>query len=1130
MKRFGKLAVVVLIIAALAVGAAALLVSRTDIGSDIVLSQAKKIVLDTTGATLEIETLSGNPVGGFTASGVTLSMDGNVLASAQQATVKLKLMSLLSGNPGLKSISFGGAEIDWERLSPLFPEGGEKEEFSLPLDQFELVRSVLRTPAGIFRVEEGTLSASDGWFVVKGDLLFREMHAKGSATFSRDKGALVIENLDVRIAGGRIRLKGDIKPQLDVTGEISDIDIATLTALWPELEKQGIEGALSTSITAGGDWKSPRISGDFRLSKGRLYGIEISQAASPWTFEGRSISMPELTAQANGTPLTGAITISASSLPARTSLSLSARNVDLAAWRSSFPWLSLAEGSLDSLTLKLEGSGQKLSGPVRISSSRLMIAKQPLSALSGTFNLKNGSSVTMAMSARWLDSPVSGQGNITLGQTPTFDFTLSGEGFDLKKASEIIPVGKVGLEGDGAGTVRIFGKGQSVQSEGKIWSQKIRAVGELVTKPAVSFAYKKGTLTIRSLEADWRGTSIKGSGTIDRLQTDTPRINLSGTTGQTKASALAGFVPAMAEYGLTGSFAADWSIRGPASGPTLGLNIKSSKLAAKELTFTDLGASTSIKLPPTGAEAEMKLNLKAGSARWNDYALSSLETDISLSRGLLTITKASAKIWNGAVSVKGTVKLPSTPKEKPSVDLSGNVSGVDMAGLSVKAPFQMAGKTDFAFTAKGHLPNPAITFSATSPELVIAGLSLKNISASGSGAPSKIVIETLKASAGKGSLTAKGSFGAEKGKPWADFSLDGSELDLSYLTKGVKGARSAGLGGIFDASVAGGFRNGKWNGSGEIFASRLSAWGLSVTDFYAPVIFAGSSIRAEKGNGKFYGGTLTADASIEIPSGKWKVKSTLAGVNVDPVVKNALDLKGSITGTADMNLELFSTIGKPMLLKGHGDLVAIDGAVSGFKIIKAVAAIHKMDSLRYKMIDAAFNIDGRIITLLPGSRATAYPDDPLYRHFGADGSMGPGDKINLFCNGYVNVQALNALFGAVQGMLGSGSANPQMLLEGLIGGFVGGMSNQDFRDISFRLRGSWDKPSISDVKISSPQNTGTTPQATTDPGQTQQDNQNKVKISVPTGEGATGSGDNLEDQLKQQILEQVIKQAIPDNN
>jgi translocation and assembly module TamB len=182
--------------------------------------------------------------------------------------------------------------------------------------------------------------------------------------------------------------------------------------------------------------------------------------------------------------------------------------------------------------------------------------------------------------------------------------------------------------------------------------------------------------------------------------------------------------------------------------------------------------------------------------------------------------------------------------------------------------------------------------------------------------------------------------------------------------------------------------------------------------------------------------------------------------------------------------------------------------------------------IRFNSILASFNLDGRNIFLMPGSRVSAPVGDKIYRYFSASGSLGWNDSpLDLKCMGDINVRALNAFLGALQGILavdGNPLTDPAFL-QNFLSGLLGGMSVKDFRETSFNVKGTWDSPLLTDIKV-----TSNTPAASfSRPNGSSGKDETKIKITleIPTGEGKDTSP-STEDQMKKQLLENIMKQII----
>jgi hypothetical protein len=335
----------------------------------------------------------------------------------------------------------------------------------------------------------------------------------------------------------------------------------------------------------------------------------------------------------------------------------------------------------------------------------------------------------------------------------------------------------------------------------------------------------------------------------------------------------------------------------------------------------------------------------------------------------------------------------------------------------------------------------------------------------------------------------------------------------------MRGARKAELEGILDVSLKGSFAGGAWSGTGEIFAETLSAYGFTVRDVYAPVRLEGKVVHIENAKGDFYNGSLVADGTATLGSSLWALDAQVSGFDIAGALDDAFDFDGKITGTGELKMSLEHGGSTAMPLRGRGRFYAADGEISGFEAVRALTSAYGGTGIRYSRADSSFTLGGNMLGLMPGSRMTAPPGDQLYRYMSVDGTVGFSSRLDLYCSGNVNVQALSTFFGALEGLLGSESLDPQSMLENMLGGFLGGISKKDFRDVSFEVDGDWDQPVITNIKVAVPEKRADPIPSTGDPET--KGNERKLEIEIPTG-GGTGKGESVGDQIKQQILEQIF--------
>jgi hypothetical protein len=747
------------------------------------------------------------------------------------------------------------------------------------------------------------------------------------------------------------------------------------------------------------------------------------------------------------------------------------------------------------------------------------IFSQTLEKVDASFELYENGHLSAEADALWIDTTVHGFGTIIPGEIPSYDFTVNGKGFPLHKASRVFPTESLALQGNVAGKVRIFGAGRDVRYEGELWSEKIRIREELVDSPRLMFLYAGSDLNLKDFSATWKGLPVKGSGTASRLGTEKPDLDLSGSTGRVNASAFDGFIPGLSDGSLAGEVSVFWKLSGPVNNPSLALKLDSSELSGSSgVAVSGLSASLSVPRPFAGEALSVKGTAHAAAAGYGDFTLSGLTAAFSTATDAIHVDNLTAGFLSGTLEASGIISLAPQGEKPVEINLSGKLSGADLSTFS-SGERPVSGKITGSFTATGPVGHPEVSFEAAVPELSVLGYKVRELNLAGNAVSGSVEIEQFSALIGDGALSGEGMLSLEKDASVAGFSVTGSGLDLEYLTREMRGARKAELEGILDVSLKGSFAGGAWSGTGEIFAETLSAYGFTVRDVYAPVRLEGKVVHIENAKGDFYNGSLVADGTATLGSSLWALDAQVSGFDIAGALDDAFDFDGKITGTGELKMSLEHGGSTAMPLRGRGRFYAADGEISGFEAVRALTSAYGGTGIRYSRADSSFTLGGNMLGLMPGSRMTAPPGDQLYRYMSVDGTVGFSSRLDLYCSGNVNVQALSTFFGALEGLLGSESLDPQSMLENMLGGFLGGISKKDFRDVSFEVDGDWDQPVITNIKVAVPEKRADPIPSTGDPET--KGNERKLEIEIPTG-GGTGKGESVGDQIKQQILEQIF--------
>ncbi|MDN5336149.1 MAG: hypothetical protein PWR02_1175 [Synergistales bacterium] len=1110
----------ILLLILIAFGAAGVwYLSSRDVGTDYVAQTAKNLTRDRLQAELSIGDVSGNPLTGFTAESLRLFREDTTIITVREVRFQLDLLSLVKGSPQIRSVKLDGADLDTLELAKLTPAGTDGPPAKLPAMTVEFTDSTLRTKAGDFLLEDGGITLKPGGFQVNSSLEFKGVQAKGDASFLFGEGKLYLENLDMRTGQGRIQLSGDLFPEVDAGGTLADMDMETLGQLWPVLGGK-FSGTFSANIKAFGDWPNVRARGDIAIDKGTVFGISLQGVRSSWWFRGEKLWFEDITGFANGSPLSGAAGLVFSGLPPETHLKLTGTEVNLDTWKKTFPWLSFAGGNLESLEIDLTRSAGVFTGRVSFSAPSMEIAKQLLEAVRASLELKDDRSIKVDMNGKWLDTPVNAKGTVNLSDgAPSLDLTVTGKGLALHKASAIIPAGNPPLQGDAELAVRILGNVNSPRFEGELKSERIRVMEELVNSPRIAFSYDGKSFTMKSFSANWRGLPIKGSGTVSGIGTEKASLNLSGTTDKVKASVFTGLLPALSGTEPAGEIETKWKLSGPAQKPSLALDINSPDLTLPgSVVLKNVAASASFSIPPQKDEIGLKVEARADSAAYGDFSMTELTGKFATGKDLLRVDDFSGKILSGNLNASGIINFAKEKGGTPLLDLEGKLTGVDLETFS-KKDFPLSGQVSGSFKVAGPLDGPAVTFEAESFELSIGGYMLKSAAASGTVDKEGITVDAFSAAIGEGTLKGKGFVSLSGESPSANFSVTGTELDLAYLTREVKAARNAGVEGTVDVTLKGTLAEGALSGAGEVFAERLSAYGFTAEDVYAPVSLEGKLAKIQKAQGSVYDGSLLANATLDLGTNVWKIDAEVSGFDIAKAVSAAFNIGGQITGTGTLKASIEHGKSQAMPLTGQGRFTSTGGEISGFKAVEAITAAYGGTGIRYNRAESHFSLGGNMITLMPGSTITAPPGDPLYRYMMVDGILGFSSNLDLHCSGNLNVQALNIFFGALEGLLGTETLDAQQMLQNFLGGFLGGMSRKDFRDVSFDITGTWDKPIITKLKIAVPEK-GPDPIPTSEEDENRKGSQQKINIEIPTG--GSSSGESVGDQIRQQILQQIF--------
>lgn len=1173
---------------------------RMPYGEGIVRNLAVSGAKSRLGADLYIGSMSGNPVVGYRAKDIVLTREGLPVLSAAELIFRQDLPSILQRRIFIRRLDIRGADVDLDRLREILPEfRQESDRLNLPLDAVRLDDCIIRTRFGQVELRKATLKISD--YAI--DATFRAevngVETRGQGRYRQVGGIAQVENLEMTAGKGRIEVFGTVRPNLGLLVRLSEVELETFRNFWPSL-KDRFSGPLLTEFRVEGRGSGLVYYGDLSLRTGRVAGIDFENLKSRWTFDGKILSFEEMSGNAFGHPIAGAVSADLSQKPVPWTLRIAGNDMEISRWKAVLPWIGFLKGQARAVSIDLAGPLRTPSGKIEAEAETMTVASQDLSAARASFTVEEGRSGNLELSGKWLDSPVEVRGPVRIKPQVELDLRLrlQGVGFD-RLATRF--KGLAALKGKGilAGEIRLFGPVSSPQYEGRIRSERLEAFGEPLQELRITFSSDGKNARLQEGTALWQAGKVNLSGLVEGLFTPQPRLALTGRLSGVDAAGISRRFEALRSLGLSGKIAGAFRVAGSADAPSLEANLE--KIQARlipslpqrqyDLSFrfradlleilsmSETGKAPSLSLSgrisklSSRPEADLKgtfsgmeigpflegmlpvqvsgkvdgrfglrgaLSAAAWSAEGSSEKLSAgrlpledFKFSLAGEGDRFRLERVEGGILGGRVKGSGQVRR-ATASQPAELDLEASAEGLNLKEITNRfsLALPLRGLASAEATVRGPASRPMVSLLVQVPELNISGLLFRQVQVRGEGASTGETLHIREARALVGDSPMTGSGTIVKGKEGFElaFSMEGSKIELQDLVpRFISGARGV-LKGAVDAKVSGRITADGFQGAGRLKSPELELWGFHLTDVDAPFATTDDFVTVESGTAKAYGGDVKAAGSLEMGKARWGARLTVRGADLAPALKDALKTEGTISGKTDLDFRISNEYGKAFLMDGHGLLKVKDGAVEGFPALRSLVPITGSPSIRYSSVNANFNIDGKSVFLLPGTRANAVPGDRFYRYLSVDGSIGEGGTLDLKSYGEINVRGLNLLLGGLEGLLSSDGSWSTATLQQFLGGVLGGAARRDFQEVSFNLKGPWRKPTIGDLKVIRHQKESPIPVSPSDPAEKPDQDQMRITITVPTGEGGSRTSEDPGTQIGDQLLEQIIKQILKPGN
>lgn len=409
------------------------------------------------------------------------------------------------------------------------------------------------------------------------------------------------------------------------------------------------------------------------------------------------------------------------------------------------------------------------------------------------------------------------------------------------------------------------------------------------------------------------------------------------------------------------------------------------------------------------------------------------------------------------------------------------------------------------------------------------------------GGPVQDIKVTANAHLMAGTLKANARAWLNDGKWNAEASVNGDNINLRQLGRYLPEDFRDKLAGEADFTLKCGGQIGSFSGNGTFSSRQMRIWGVDVTEINAPFYISEGYAIMEDVKAKSSGGEVTGGIAVDIGNDRWGGNLTVLSADVATFMRQSVSqVKGKITGNGDFKIRVSGELGRLSTVRSSGVLRLRNGTLSGFKAVEAAQKFTRGNPLRFDTVQTTFSYDGGFLTLLPGSQAIAPKNDPVYRYVMLDGTIDENGALALFAMGKANIQALNALLGAIQGLMDldidfNESLDKSALLQGLIGGALSGFSRSDFRFATMGIRGTYDAPRFENIRVQSSKQSASEaiPRTPSDPKDEAFSSENttfKFRFEIPVGPGTPMSQNGLDGQARGQVLKNALDSFLKNNN
>ena len=1074
--------------------------SFADIGGGVILNYAQKYIQDNYKLTLNAESITGNPVKGYSLNNFELlDSDGNKILSAGSLSGRVNFPALLTGKIRLAEISLGGVSMDIDQfiktlqnfklpetshrknnaifsITPAYAEDSQSMP-DIPVDRVSLTDSKFTSEFGVIEVHE--IGADLANFDIDVDAAINNIPLKGVVDMGESAGLTAINRSDINFGSGKIIATGGlVNDALDLHASIQGLDLSEITALYPEILKASdFEGTANLNLDITGSLDDPKILGSVDYKGSKIYAFPVERVSANLAYSDNRITVSNIQANAFNIPIQGELAAASrpnEALSVMIKLDGSEANLEGLDKILNIPDLKGLSGKVSTFNTNISGHVNALNGLINFTAPKIAYSGRTLSNIKAQIKLAHSDTATLNGKFNFEGSQGYLNGSIaSFLVKPNLNVTAKIVDLDIKRVEDLIPdASDYKLAGKITASVNVKGSASNPVISGSLSSPEFSGMDQKITKPVINFSFAKKTLTLTKTEGTLNGMPISVTGTIGPLPSDNPSLNINATITMSPA-ALKNYVPDIDNYALKGNVNAGIKIQGSVNSPSINLLASSQNIQAMNMiTAKNLELTTALNGDLSKLD-KLNVNASAKSITASGVTFTNANANINKDGDKITLGSLNAQAGSGSITGSGNASASG----KTPLDFSFKFTNLDLAPLASASGVDLKGKLTGTLKVSGSNANPAINFSANVPAINASGFTLEKLIAEISGNMDNIKLNKVRAEVEGVEVTATGNVQVNPALK-LNIALNGKNIKLERLLKDypdLKGNLSGTANLAFN--LTGNDKN--ISGKGSLTSSAVNAYGLKLTSVNLPLAYSGNNFTSSGGTAKLYGGTAKNNLTFDINAMKFTDNIDVSGLDVNALIQDVSGgLEGKITGTGKLSMKINGTAKGKTSYSGTGNFSMGAGAITGFKWLNLITKLHKSDGIRYSSVNAPLTLQTGKLILKSGSIANAVKNDALYKYakLSQNGTVdfsGKDITLNFMTESSINYQLINALqgggVGGLQALFKGGTSNLKDGLQAFLqGGLTGARekgSAGDFRTVALKISGKAASPSFSGLKI-----------------------------------------------------------------